>query len=78
MHKGKQGTKQVTFEISPELRAEVMRTTGAKLLTEAVHEALADVVLRHYEEGALHQKREHERQWVKDNRLGEPFRQGKA
>ena len=47
MHKGKKGFKAVSFEISDELRAEVLRITGAKTLTEAVHEALADIVLRH-------------------------------
>ena len=78
MHKGKKGFKAVSFEISPELRAEVMRITGAKTLTEAVHEALADVVLRHYEQGALRDKRGQERRWVKENHLGEPIRQGKA
>jgi Arc/MetJ family transcription regulator len=47
MHKGKKETKAVTFEISPELHAEVMRITGAKTLTEAVHIALREVVEHH-------------------------------
>jgi Arc/MetJ family transcription regulator len=47
MPKGTKETKAVTFEISPELRAEVMRITGAKTFTEAVHIALQEVVERH-------------------------------
>ena len=66
----KPGTKQVTLNIDPELRAEVMRLTGARTLTEAVHEALADLVLGEREVAPLRRRREIERKWVAEMGLG--------
>lgn len=71
-HRGKTSTKQVTFDIDPELRDEVIRLTGAKTLTEAVHEALAELVLRERVEAPLRKRREVERRWVTEKGLGLP------
>jgi hypothetical protein len=46
VRKRKPGTKAVSLSIDPALRAEIMRLTGAKTFTEAIHEALAELVLR--------------------------------
>ena len=74
VHKGKSGTRSVTLDIAPELRNELMRLTGAKTLTEAIYEALADLVLRELAEGPLRKRRTLERQWVADKGLGLPRR----
>jgi Arc/MetJ family transcription regulator len=71
-HKGKPGTRQVTLDIDPDMRATLMRLTGAKTMTEAIHEALADLVLRERELGPLRVRRENERKWVAEKRLGLP------
>jgi hypothetical protein len=70
VHKGKKGFRAVSLEISKDLRAELLRITGEKSLTAAVHEALADFVLREQQEGPLKKRRESERKWVAEAGLG--------
>jgi hypothetical protein len=48
----------------------LLRITGQETLTAAVHEALADLVLREQEEGPLKKRREFERKWVAEAGLG--------
>lgn len=43
-HHGKAGTRQVSIEITPEEREEILRLSGARTLTAAVHLALAEYV----------------------------------
>jgi hypothetical protein len=70
VHKGKKGFRAVSFQISEDIRAELLRITGQETLTAAVHEALADFVLRDQEEGPLRKRRELERKWIAEAGFG--------
>ena len=60
VHKGKAGTRAVSFEISEEDRETLLRLTGEKTLTAAVHEALAGFVLEHQLQAARRARWERE------------------
>jgi hypothetical protein len=70
VHKGKRGFQAVSFEICDDTRAALLRTTGEKTLTAAVHEALVAVVLWEQQQGPLRRRRELERRWVSEAGLG--------
>jgi hypothetical protein len=59
-HHGKAGSPQVSLNITPEQREDLLRLTGERTLTAAVHEALADLVIEAWLREAIQRRWERE------------------
>jgi hypothetical protein len=71
VHKGRKGTRAVSIEMDERQRAELLKLAGESTLTGAIHEALADFILRERVDAPLRKRRQEEREWVRRMGLGQ-------